>query len=246
MRLLTLRLLTLLVFATLGTALNAEASPAPTVPDVEVLRPAPGEVLIAGGEAVVAWRSRGALDPRIEEWEAFLSFNGGDYFAVRITPHLDLSHQRFVFQVPDVPTDDARILLRFGDERREVEVEVPHGFVIRPASSAVVEHGRIVHGRARGEAARPGEPGVVAWVEGTRDGTDLEYVTVAPSEPGAVPVMAPGRNEQLAALADRLAEGVLQRQPAALTAPRSSPPSRARDSNLSPTSILLLNCRQNE
>ena len=49
-----------------------------------------------------------------EEWEAFLSFDGGATYPVRITPHLDLELRRVRWQVPAIPTsvsvsDDAAL-----------------------------------------------------------------------------------------------------------------------------------------
>ena len=61
--------------------------------------PRAGEVLHGGGFATLQW-SADALPPHAEEWEAFLSIDGGKYYAFRVTPHLDLGIQRFDFVVP--------------------------------------------------------------------------------------------------------------------------------------------------
>ena len=135
--------------------------------------PVAGVELTAGSQAAVEWE--GTPPPGAEEWEAFLSLDGGRTYPLRITPHLDLSIRRFAFRVPQLPTRDARLLLRFGDERREMEIETPERFAIgaharfwAPPMPALVP----------GERPRPRDPGVVLWVEGSRDGTGLHEVAV--------------------------------------------------------------------
>ena len=84
-------------------------------------------VLHGGHDAVIAV---GALPAGAEEWEAFLSVDGGAHYAVRITPHLDASIHAYRFRVPNVATRDARVLLRTGDEVHERIVMVPRSFTI--------------------------------------------------------------------------------------------------------------------
>jgi hypothetical protein len=104
---------------------------------------------------------------------------------------LGLGLRRFSFRVPPFPTGDARILLRFGDEKREeIEVDTPHRFTIVLGNLPLLEPRLPALGR--GESARPGEPGVVAWVEGDRSGRGLRYVvgrvealSLAAVEPGS-------------------------------------------------------------
>ncbi|NJL27913.1 MAG: hypothetical protein HC897_08450 [Thermoanaerobaculia bacterium] len=123
--------------------LGAGSAAALAPPSVELVRPRAGEALVAGTEAVVEWRPVGAaLDPAIEEWEAFLSFDGGGYYAVRLTPHLDVARRRFTFRVPNTATEHARILLRFGDEVVETEVDIPQRFSIRRPAFVVLERSR--------------------------------------------------------------------------------------------------------
>lgn len=139
---------------------------------VELVSPRTGVILPGGGEAVLEWRAPVAL-PGVEEWEAFLSVNGGASYAFRLTPHLDVALRRVSVRLPMAPTDNARLLLRFGDERRETLVELPVRFAITvPAASTLASPGldvRVEH-FAPGEAARPGDPGVVAWSAGPRSG----------------------------------------------------------------------------
>jgi hypothetical protein len=143
--------------------------------DVRAVLHAPyeGEVLRGGTRATVSW-SADQLPRFAEEWEAFLSVDGGKYYAYRITPHLDLDQRQFTFDVPNLETESARILIRAGDERREIEIELPQTFVIRRdharALTAAPLH--VVEER-RGEPARPGDRGVIEWIDGNRDGSHL-------------------------------------------------------------------------
>jgi hypothetical protein len=156
-------------------AVLAGAPPLAAVPRAHLLAPADGAELVAGSVAVVQWEE---APPGAEEWEAFLSLDGGKTYPLRVTPHLNLSIRRFAFQVPPLPTRSARVLLRFGDERREVEVETPQRFSIVPGSSSWSPAQRLA--LSRGEKARPGEEGVVFWVHGARDGSGLRQVAAAP------------------------------------------------------------------
>lgn len=160
-------LLALALLAPGGRLLAAEA------PLARLLSPAAGQALTAGTEAVVEWEGI-ALPPNAHEWEAFLSVDGGKTWPLRITPHLDLSIRRFAFRVPDLPTGEARLMLRFGDEQREVGMEAPQRFSIRAGFRA----GALPPRRAfsRGERPREGDRGVAFWVEGSRQGGRLREV----------------------------------------------------------------------
>jgi len=161
---------------------------------VQLVAPRAGATLAAGSMAELEWTP---LEPftrfsKVEEWEAFLSLDGGATYPVRITPHLDQDLRRVRWQVPPFPTEDARILLRFGDERRETAVELPQRFsitssitstVASPARFPLLEKtftlARLAMGP--GEPALPGHSGVVAWVEGSRRGGSLRQVVAAES-----------------------------------------------------------------
>src|ERR1700694_4462844 len=104
---------TLLTFALFAVASRARAE-APNL-----LAPANGATLRGGSFAEVRW-SAAQLPPSAEEWEAFLSINGGKYYAFRVTPHLNTNLRRFTFVVPNVDTHDARILIRTGNEVQEM------------------------------------------------------------------------------------------------------------------------------
>jgi len=139
--------------------------------ELRLLAPAAGATLRGGAVAELRWDAAG-MPPAVEEWEAFLSVNGGAYYAFRVTPHLDIALRRFTFAVPNVDTRDARILIRAGDEVRETHFELPGSFsIVRdPYAEPILPHlGESGHG----EAAREGEPSVLAWTDGTRNGAGL-------------------------------------------------------------------------
>ncbi|MES1241852.1 MAG: hypothetical protein ABUT39_09560 [Acidobacteriota bacterium] len=162
-------------------ALAALSSPVFGAEAARLVSPADGAELLAGSEMTLEWTGSG-LPGGVEEWEAFLSLDGGRTWPLRITPHLDISIRRFSFRVPAFPTRDARLLLRFGDEsaeRDELELEMPQRLAIsgdlRRDSLPVV----LDLAAHRGERARPDDPddpGTVVWIEGSRDGNRLREV----------------------------------------------------------------------
>lgn len=131
---------------------------------------------LTGGEmATVTWQGL-PVPESAEEWEAFLSLDGGQTFPIRLTPHLDLGVQEFRFRVPDFPTPDGRILLRFGDERTEVVVSPPERVTIAKGILHALPP-RIAF--QAGEAVFPGRLGVIFWTEGTRRGEHLKSFAAA-------------------------------------------------------------------
>jgi hypothetical protein len=217
----------------------------PALAYARLVAPAAGTELTAGSLAVVEWEAA-ALPEHTEEWEAFLSVDGGRTYPLRVTPHLDIDIRRFSFRVPDVPTREARLMLRFGDERREVGVETPQRFSIVPGPRFWAPPPRRV--LSPGEAARAGERGVALWVEGSRDGAGLRDV-VSTGDSSAVTGVEPARSLALALLwpaADRASLS-----PPAQT--EADPPllrqARARDGgsgSTSPVAVRLLIHRFNE
>lgn len=148
---------------------------------LRLIAPRNGVTLRGGSFAEVRW-SAAELPAAAEEWEAFLSLDGGKYYAFRITPHLDIALQRFMFIVPNVDTHDARILIRTGDEVRESRFEQAGSFSIaRDAAAEEAPLPRMLS-MGRGEAARDGDPAVVAWTDGDRNGVATTQQS-APSTP---------------------------------------------------------------
>jgi len=129
---------------------------------IRLVEPSRGATLAGGSTSVVIW-SADALPPHAEEWEAFLSVDGGRYYGSRITPHLDVSIRQFRFIVPNVSSRDARIMLRFGNERDETMIE----FATNIQITATAASDRVpTVASSIGESARPGDPGVATWVDG--------------------------------------------------------------------------------
>jgi hypothetical protein len=154
----------------LAVALFAFASFA-SADSLRLLAPEVGTTLRGGSFAELRW-SAAQLPASAEEWEAFLSIDGGTYYAFRVTPHLEIDLQRFTFIVPNVDTRNAKILIRVGDEKRETHFDLPGSFSITrdpEAELALPLPTRF----ERGEAAREGDPGVVGWTDGARNGSGL-------------------------------------------------------------------------
>jgi len=175
------RTLALAGFLGAGFAASASAVPAP----VRLVAPVDGGALQAGSMAELAWEPLPGFSrlAKTDEWEAFLSLDGGAHYTLRITPHLDLDLHRVLWQVPAAPTRDARLLLRFGDEHLEAAYELPQRFSITASPEALVEAVAAATpvrlAFRRGEPALPGQAGVVAWVEGSRRGDGSRSVEAA-------------------------------------------------------------------
>lgn len=145
--------------------------------------PQAGETWTAGTWATVEWEPAGSPADRagLLEWEAFLSVDDGETYAVRLTPHLDIDLRRFTFEVPRLPTAEARLMLRFGDEREEHGFEIPGRFAIAPGSPQVPPFGEMTTITLHlGERARASDPGAVLWIEGSRRGGGLRTEVALP------------------------------------------------------------------
>jgi hypothetical protein len=239
-----------LALAIPAAAVAAGEETAPATPPVRLAAPLHDATLQAGSLAVLAWEPLGSFDQlaQVHEWEAFLSLDGGAHYPIRITPHLDRDLRRVLWQVPRIPTPDARLLFRFGDERQEAAFELPVRFAISGTAS-LFETVTASPSSAPGEPARPGDAGVVAWVEGSRRGGALRQVvardagrlaagpTVSPAEAFRLALDSAGPGPQAASLRAGRSVPSLRSKP-----PR--PPERAAWP--APIPILLLTRRQNE
>jgi hypothetical protein len=183
------RLLLLLAFAAFARA-----------DSLQLLAPANGATLRGGSYAELRW-SAAHLPPHDEEWEAFLSVDGGTYYGFRITPHLDLERRRFSFLVPNLDTKRARILIRTGDEERETEFESASEFSIVRDPDAELVAPPLVE-REPGEAAREGDPAVLAWTDGRQGREGVGHEQRRPARP-ATRCRARRQRDDRRAVADR-------------------------------------------
>jgi hypothetical protein len=195
----------LLAVALLALASSARAS------SLRVVAPAQGATLRGGSYVELRW-SATELPAEAEEWEAFLSVDG-TYYAFRVTPHLDIDLQRFTFRVPNVDTRNARILIRAGDEQRETQFEQAGSFsIVRDSRVELAVPGLLQSGR--GEAAREGDPPVLAWTDGTRDGSGITQrcstVTPPPSLRAVATISGDAEAELVRSLNEVAAPSIVQ------------------------------------
>lgn len=159
---------------TANASLRVEPGPLP----LTLVSPA-ADVALAGGDTLeITWAPAPLVgDPfRFEEWEAFLSVDGGATWPIRLTPHLTAEIRSWRVRMPNIPSDRARLRLRAGDERVERDLDGPR-LRILPGRDAFEP---ALPSLGRGEAARPGEAGVVRWVDAPRSGANpRRYRTVA-------------------------------------------------------------------
>src|SRR6185295_14015406 len=148
------------------------------------------------------------------------------------------------------PTSEARLLLRFGDERREVYLELPQRFSIAAAPGAEGAFTFASVAATAGEPALPGHAGVVAWVEGSRRGGSLRQV-MAPEQPFLQGIFRPPDSYPEAAILGSEApvhppEPVRRSAVGATLAAGRAPARDLRSTPLLSFDILLLTQRQNE
>lgn len=165
---------------------------------IRLVEPGSGAVWTAGESATLAWRPGPGFGRAegLEEWEVFLSVDGGLTFPVRLTPHLDLDRREVEVRVPDLPTENGRLLLRVGDEREELSIEVPMALRILPGG----RRGQAAPGARRpgrslvpGEAARADGRPTLFWSEADRDGAGWREREAALPAPEALrPGVSPG------------------------------------------------------
>ena len=174
--------------------------------------PSSGAVLRGDQFATISWAASGPL--HAEEWEAFLSLDGGRYYSARLTPHLDLGIRTFTFVVPNVASDDVSILIRVGDERTERIIEFPQRFSIRVSPS--IAWPRRFRSRDEAESARPGDPAVVQWATGARDGSHIALIAHSVSRTPSIRRKASARRAALQASISRSSDPHVERHPRSL------------------------------
>jgi hypothetical protein len=89
------------------------------------LTPGANQVLRAGAEVAIRWEAElpGCTRNFFGEQEINLSLDGGRSFPYRITPRLAYDERGYVWRVPNLPTDQAVLDLRYGCENEPGECE---------------------------------------------------------------------------------------------------------------------------
>ncbi len=238
-----LTLLLLVVTAVMGARARASEGAF----RAQLVAPAADASLAAGATAAISWDAAG-IPRNFDEWEAFLSLDGGRTYPVRITPHLDLAIRTFTWTVPNLPGAEASILLRFGNEREEQRFAFLEGFRIVGSRSVARPWSTSMHASVRGEAAVPDDEGVVAWVDGPRDGSSITQVAVgdeALSSGHELAVSAPGANDLLTGTSPKSDRGGLRSTTRHDLTPPITTRGVARSRRTRSADILLITRRRN-
>ncbi|HXA19677.1 MAG TPA: hypothetical protein VN380_22020 [Thermoanaerobaculia bacterium] len=140
---------------------------------VHLVEPAEHVEVLAGSTVPIGWEAAN-VPAGIEEWEAFVSIDGGKTYPVRITPHLDAGIHRFNWIVPSLPGADLSILLRFGDEQEEVEFPFARRVRISGTITGETSRARFLQRGAEDDHGRV----LTEWVEGSREGSGVYQVAV--------------------------------------------------------------------
>jgi hypothetical protein len=102
----------------------------------QLISPIAGQVVYPGQKVRVEWRS---ILPPINlgacEMEVWLSLDGGRTFTSWISPWMDPKAQYFYWTVPNTPTNQAVLDIRFG-----CEPGYPESYAPQPASTFVISN----------------------------------------------------------------------------------------------------------
>jgi len=153
-----------------------------------LLAPGPGDSLRAGSEVTIRWDATLSSCARsfLGEQEISLSVDGGRTFPYRITPRLSYGERSYIWRVPNLPTGEAVLDLRYGCEDQPGECEVSRTvldatnpqwesrFRILPSRADYVSHPQV----SAPKNAHAGDPVAVKWDARVRD---LDYYEVMAS-----------------------------------------------------------------
>jgi hypothetical protein len=113
------------------------ARPDPKKYNAKLISPKPGEVLVPGQVVRIKWTSDFPdVDLTMCEAEVLLSLDGGRTIYMRLTEQRDPTLQYFDWTVPNTPTNEAVLDIRFGclnlyPETRSIQLR--SAFVISPS-----------------------------------------------------------------------------------------------------------------
>jgi len=136
-RRLILALFALTVAMAPQSPMTAFAQPDPKKYSAKLISPKPGEVLVPGQIVRIKWTSDFPdVDLTMCEAEVLLSLDGGKTIYMRLTEQRNPTLQYFDWTVPNTPTNEAVLDIRFGclnlyPETRSIQVR--SAFVIGPA-----------------------------------------------------------------------------------------------------------------
>jgi hypothetical protein len=103
----------------------------------QLISPTAGQVVYPGQEVQIQWQ---ATIPKVNaggcEMEIFLSLDGGNTFTYCITPQLPPTARFFNWTVPNMPTNQAVLDIRFG-----CEWYYPENYSPQPASMFIIANG---------------------------------------------------------------------------------------------------------
>jgi len=136
----------------------------PAVYTVRLISPAPGDVLVAGQRTTVTWEASVSKGFELTwcEQELYLSIDGGQTAAMRISPQLDPRAHSFEWTVPNSPTDMAVLDLRFGCEGTYPETAHPQTASTFIIAGGIPKPTVSIRSLGRSEAA-PGEKVTIGW-----------------------------------------------------------------------------------
>jgi hypothetical protein len=147
--------------------------------------------------------------PGAEEWEAFVSVDGGRTYPLRATPHLPIAERGFDWVVPALPPGALRMKVRFGTGGIEREFLLAEEFGVGTGVSGAPV---IPDPGAIGETPAPGEEDTVAWVDVENGRARLVVPT---GRRGLVPVARWVATSRVAVPAPKRKTSVTRSKPAA-------------------------------
>ena len=106
-------------------ALTLSAAPALAAPRSALADP--GAEIQAGQIVELSW---GELPAGVEEMEILLSLDDGQHYSIRVSPELDAHERHYRWRVPNLPAGRARLRMRLGTARAEIETEPTSPFRI--------------------------------------------------------------------------------------------------------------------
>jgi hypothetical protein len=141
----------------LSALLAGAARPSAAAP--RLLSPTPGAFIAPGRVARI---EIGGAPSGAEEWEAFVSLDGGRTYPLRVTPHLPIAERTFDWTVPALAPGALRVRVRFGTRGIEREFILEDGFEV-----ATGDAGDLLASEAAalGQPPAPGEEQTVAWID---------------------------------------------------------------------------------